>query len=53
MAGLRGEGKKLHYPVSEAAARYGASTPEETDTPRVAYSDWSRDFTPVRATWPL
>jgi uncharacterized cupin superfamily protein len=53
MAGLRGEGKKLHYPVSEAAARYGASTPEETDTPRIAYSDWSRDFTPVRATWPL
>ena len=53
MAGLRGEGKKLHYPVSDVAARYGASTPEETDTPRVAYSDWSRDFTPVRATWPL
>jgi len=48
-----GEGKKLHYPVSEAAARYGASTPEETDTPREAYRDWSRDFTPVRATWPL
>ena len=53
MAGLRGEGKKLHYPVSDVAARYGASTPEETETPRVAYSDWSRDFTPVRATWPL
>lgn len=53
MAGLRGTSKKLHYPVSEVAARHGASTPEETDTPDVAYSDWSRDFTPVRATWPL
>lgn len=53
MAGMRGEGKKLHYPVSEAAARYGASTPDETDTPREAYRDWSRDFMPVRATWPL
>jgi uncharacterized cupin superfamily protein len=53
MAGLRGEDKKLHYPVSEVAGRYGASTPEETDTPRVAYSDVSRDYKPVRATWPL
>jgi uncharacterized cupin superfamily protein len=53
MAGLRGEGKKLHYPVSEVASRYGASTPEETDTPRVAYSDWGGDFEPVRAAWPL
>jgi uncharacterized cupin superfamily protein len=53
MAGLRGEGKKLHYPVSEVASRYGASTPEETEAPPVAYSDWSREFRPVRATWPL
>ena len=53
MAGLRGEGKKLHYPVSEVAARYGASTAEETDEPRVAYSDWAGEFEPVRATWPL
>ena len=53
MAGLRGESKELRYPVSEVAARYGASTPEETDTPRVAYSDWSGEYEPVRATWPL
>ena len=53
MVGLRGEGRKLHYPVSEAAARYGASTPEKTDSPRIAYSDWSREFEPVRANWPL
>ena len=53
MVGSRAEGKKLHYPVSEVAGRYGASTPEETDTPRVAYSDMSREYPPVRATWPL
>jgi uncharacterized cupin superfamily protein len=53
MAGMRGPGKQLHYPVSEVAARYGASTPEETDTPRVAYSDWRMDMKPFRAPWPL
>jgi uncharacterized cupin superfamily protein len=53
MAGLRGEGKKLHYPVNEVAARYDASTPEETDTPRVAYSDWEMQMKPFRAPWPL
>jgi uncharacterized cupin superfamily protein len=53
MAGVRSEDKRLHYPVSEVAARYGASTPEETDTSRVAYSDVSRDYKPLRATWPL
>ena len=49
----RAEGKKLHYPESEAAGRYGASTPEESDTPDVAYSDMSQEYVPVRATWPL
>jgi uncharacterized cupin superfamily protein len=53
MVGSRADGKKLHYPVSEAAGRHGASAPEETDTPSVAYSDWDRDYVPVRATWPL
>jgi uncharacterized cupin superfamily protein len=53
MVGMRGEGKKLHYPASELAAKYGASAPAETDSPREAYSDWALDFTPVRATWPL
>ena len=53
MVGSRASGKKVHYPVSEAAARYGASTSEETDASRVAYSDWSREYVPVRATWPL
>ena len=53
MVGSRAEGKKLHYAVSEVAGRYGASTPEETDEPDVAYSDMSREYPPVRATWPL
>jgi uncharacterized cupin superfamily protein len=53
MVGVRGEGKKLHYPVSEVAARHGASSPVDTDTGREAYRDWSREYTPVRATWPL
>jgi uncharacterized cupin superfamily protein len=53
MAGSRAEGKRLHYPVSEVAARYGASTPEETNAPRIAYSDWSPEYEPVRAAWPL
>ena len=53
MAGVRGEGKELHYPVSELAARYGASSPEDTDSPAVAYRDWDRQERYVRATWPL
>jgi uncharacterized cupin superfamily protein len=53
MVGSRAEDKELHYPVSEVAGRYGASTPEETDAPRVAYSDWSGEYEPVRASWPL
>ena len=53
MAGARREDNKLHYPVSEVAAKYDASAPADTDTPSVAYSDWKREYTPVRATWPL
>ena len=53
MTGVRGEGKTLHYPVSEVAGRYGASAPEETDAPRVAYGDWPGNYEPVRANWPL
>jgi uncharacterized cupin superfamily protein len=53
MVGGRGEGKKLHYPRSELAARHGASAPEETDASREAYREWSREHEPVRATWPL
>jgi uncharacterized cupin superfamily protein len=53
MVGARGEGKTLHYPASEVAAKHGASATEETNNPREAYRDWSRQFEQVRATWPL
>ena len=52
MAGARGEGKEIHYPRSEPAARYDASSPEETTESRVAYSDWKREFPRTRASWP-
>ena len=38
MAGARAEGMQLLYPVSELAARYGASAEEETSDPRQAYA---------------
>jgi uncharacterized cupin superfamily protein len=37
MAGTRSEDWKVRYPVSELAARYGASAEEETSDPRQAY----------------
>lgn len=53
MVGARGEGKELHYPASEVAAKHGVAAPEETSNPREAYSEWPRDFEQVRATWPI
>jgi len=37
MAGARSGDWRVHYPVSELAARYGASAEEETSDPRQAY----------------
>ena len=42
----------INYPVSEVAAKYGASAAAETDKPSEAYADWPGDFTPVRLPWP-
>jgi uncharacterized cupin superfamily protein len=53
MAGARGEGKKLHYPRSELAARYDASAPAETTEPPEAYSDWPGEFARVPPVWPV
>ena len=39
MAGARSEDEQLLYPVSELAARYGASAEEETPDPQRAYWD--------------
>jgi len=40
MVGARSEEEQLHYPVSELAARYGASAEEETSDPEQAYARW-------------
>ena len=38
MVGLRDEAEVVEYPVSETAARYGASVQEHTDEPAVSYA---------------
>lgn len=53
MVGIRrGKEGTIHYPVSEVAARHGASAQEPTDDPAEAYAHWSPDFRPVRMPWP-
>jgi uncharacterized cupin superfamily protein len=42
----------LHYPVSEVAAKHGASAAAETGDPDEAYADWPGEYTPVRLPWP-
>ena len=39
-------------PVSEVAARYGASVAKETGVPDEAYADWPGDYEPARLPWP-
>jgi uncharacterized cupin superfamily protein len=43
----------IRYPVSEVAAKYGASVAKETADPDEAYADWPGDYVPVRLPWPL
>ena len=52
MLGARPEVEKLRYPVSEAAARHGASVATETAVADAAYADWPGDYEPVRLPWP-
>jgi uncharacterized cupin superfamily protein len=52
MIGLRPEVETLRYPVSEVAAKYGASAAIETDSGDEAYADWPGDYLPVRLPWP-
>ena len=40
--GARNGSKSLHYPVSELAAKYGASAEEDTTEPRKAYERFDR-----------
>jgi uncharacterized cupin superfamily protein len=53
MVGARREGKTLHYPANELAARHGASAPRTTSSPDEAYADWEGAFTPITLAWPL
>jgi len=52
MVGARGEGATVHYPVSEVAARHGASVRMPTDSAREAYADWPDEYTVTRLDWP-
>jgi uncharacterized cupin superfamily protein len=52
MIGARSEDERIHYPISEVAAKYDASTAKETESPEEAYADWPGDFTPTRVPWP-
>ena len=53
MIGARPKVETLHYPVSEIAAKYGASVARETFDPDEAYADWPGDYAPVRLPWPV
>jgi uncharacterized cupin superfamily protein len=53
MIGLRPEVETLHYPVSEVAAKYGASAAKGTNEPDEAYADWPGEYVPVRLPWSL
>ena len=46
---------QVHYPVSERAAKYGASAVAPSDDPKEAYpaAGWSRDWKPVQMEWSL
>jgi uncharacterized glyoxalase superfamily protein PhnB/quercetin dioxygenase-like cupin family protein len=53
MIGARPEVETLLYPVSEVAAKYGASVAVECHDGDEAYVDWPGDYLPVRLPWPL
>jgi uncharacterized cupin superfamily protein len=52
MVGTRDPSHGIHYPVSEVAARHGASVPAETDDPKRAYEHVEREQTPEHLGWP-
>ncbi len=52
MLGARPEVETLLYPVSAAAARYGASAAKDTEVPDEAYADWPGEYEPLRLPWP-
>jgi uncharacterized cupin superfamily protein len=52
MLGARPD-EPILYPVSEVAAKYGASVTKETDEPDEAYADWPGEYVPLRLPWPV
>jgi uncharacterized cupin superfamily protein len=51
MIGARSPDATVHYPVSELAARYGASAPHDTDSPKEAYADHTGVTEPAPSPW--
>jgi uncharacterized cupin superfamily protein len=51
MVGARNAGDGLVYPVSDVAARHGASVKRETSSAEEAYADWE-PAQPARRPWP-
>ena len=51
MVGARTKDEQLLYPVSELAARYGASAEEETSDARQAYAPFERPTRSRPAYW--
>ena len=52
MIGARRQQEAFGYPVSEVAARHGASVSKETSDPDEAYAGRPDEFEPVRLPWP-
>ncbi len=52
MLGTRKDPEVFHYPTNAIAVRHGASVPEPTDDPDVAYRDDEGTFEPTKAPWP-
>jgi uncharacterized cupin superfamily protein len=52
MVGARGDEHTEHYPVSEVAAKYGASVPEATDDAGETYRERIVSITHEPMTWP-
>jgi uncharacterized cupin superfamily protein len=42
----------IRFPVSEVAAKHGASVGKETADPDEAYAGWPGEYQPVRLLWP-
>ena len=52
MVGVRGPDVIARYPVSEVAARYGASSQEDTEDAEPANARWPKDVRTERFPWP-